>query len=804
MKYFVNFPYTAETLKAEFRELAKKLHPDTGGNAEEFKAMQNEYEQVTNNLKKANEEAEAAEDLRKAREEARRREEEERKQEEARKAAARPEYERKCKKWAHLMEDLKPYQEAEAAARKNYGWSSQEAKAAGHAYRAARRRNLVAMAKAAFPGVKFSASIYNGWGGGATISWNEGPTVQEFKAATDYDIFVSGWDTFDGMTDCAGYERADFTEFANNYGQFSGCVSYDRTEDKEHREHVADVICSVKPSAAEQRARDGRREDCTVFLSNEEIEQICSRLDIDPEKFKKGHQIYSNYGESRYFELFVEWFTKWSHYTPKPKAPEFAPKYGPTYKAIKKALGGNVFGYRKNDIIADIFALCDDLNGLEIGKIFIWKEKKQFSGMYSSNYKNTAARIQKMAAVGITLDRDGEKVQAVAEEVREALRKERADIEQQRQRWEAEQRGEQAAAKAEKPRKERKQTESASATETTATAAESNADGLTMEQYSEKATVIRGYNAQQAAELEAMGGKEWRNLKGGKGYIFSTRRHGEQLAEWFARYTNAEKSDDTANEPQQEAPQAEQATRTDEVPAEPTADYVNKHLEIRNALGLEFVNRFGSYWISGRACFAFFVAPFGWLAFKDTNQVYCPKGGRAALVSIQDEGGFLDLNNIEFVRPVKDERYRTDKAEEAPKAETREPSPLLEAVADLLQTIGEIIQQAAKFEGVTVPAETLKRWKQEATEGTKTAAARLAEVCACLASLTPDNRRDFDALGVIFWSLSEQLRQSGNRADILTGYEFARAQLFDLIDRTQNENQARAVREANEPDRRAA
>ncbi len=685
MKYFVNFPYTAETLKAEFRELAKKLHPDTGGNAEEFKAMQNEYEQVTNNLKKANEEAEAAEDLRKAREEARRREEEERKQEEARKAAARPEYERKCKKWAHLMEDLKPYQEAEAAARKNYGWSSQEAKAAGHAYRAARRRNLVAMAKAAFPGVKFSASIYNGWGGGATISWNEGPTVQEFKAATDYEIFVSGWDTFDGMTDCAGYERADFTEFANNYGQFSGCVSYDRTEDKEHREHVADVICSIKPSAAEQRARDGRREDCTVFLSNEEIEQICSRLDIDPEKFKKGHQIYSNYGESRYFELFVEWFTKWSHYTPKPKAPEFAPKYGPTYKAIKKALGGNVFGYRGNDIIADIFALCDDLNGLEIGKIFIWEGKKEFSPMYSSNYKNTAARIQKMAAVGITLDRDGEKVQAVAEEVREALRKERADIEQQRQRWEAEQRGEQAAEKAEKPRKERKQTESASATETTATAAESTADGLTMEQYSEKATVIRGYNAEQAAELEAMGGKEWRNLRGGKGYIFSTRRHGEQLAEWFARYTNAEKSDDTANESQQEAPQAE----------------------------------------------------------------------------------------------------------------TREPSPLLEAVADLLQTIGEIIQQAAKFEGVTVPAETLKRWKQEATEGTKTAAARLAEVCACLASLTPDNRRDFDALGVIFWSLSEQLRQSGNRADILTGYEFARAQLFDLIDRTQNENQARAVREAN-------
>jgi hypothetical protein len=101
---------------------------------------------------------------------------------------------------------------------------------------------------------------------------------------------------------------------------------------------------------------------------------------------------------------------------------------------------------------------------------------------------------------------------------------------------------------------------------------------------------------------------------------------------------------------------------------------------------------------------------------------------------------------------------------------------------------------------VTIPAATLERWKQEAENGTKTAAARLAEVCACLASLTPDSRRDFDALGAIFWSLAEQMRTATDRADLLNGYEFARAQLFDLIDRTQNENQARAVREANDPD----
>ena len=50
MKYFVNFPYTAETLKREYRELCKKLHPDTGGNAQDFAEMMNEYEQTARNL----------------------------------------------------------------------------------------------------------------------------------------------------------------------------------------------------------------------------------------------------------------------------------------------------------------------------------------------------------------------------------------------------------------------------------------------------------------------------------------------------------------------------------------------------------------------------------------------------------------------------------------------------------------------------------------------------------------------------------------------------------------------------------
>ena len=85
---------------------------------------------------------------------------------------------------------------------------------------------------------------------------------------------------------------------------------------------------------------------------------------------------------------------------------------------------------------------------------------------------------------------------------------------------------------------------------------ETTAQGLTMEKYSEKATVIRGYNADQLAELLAMGGKEWRNLKGGKGVIFSTRRHADELAAWMEAQQGEGTTATATNEPAESAPAA--------------------------------------------------------------------------------------------------------------------------------------------------------------------------------------------------------------------------------------------------------
>lgn len=50
MKYFNNCK-TAEELKKSYRKYAKQLHPDLGGNEEEFKVMQNEFEKIWEQLK---------------------------------------------------------------------------------------------------------------------------------------------------------------------------------------------------------------------------------------------------------------------------------------------------------------------------------------------------------------------------------------------------------------------------------------------------------------------------------------------------------------------------------------------------------------------------------------------------------------------------------------------------------------------------------------------------------------------------------------------------------------------------------
>jgi hypothetical protein len=48
---YFNAPYTESNIKKQYRELSKKLHPDKGGNADNFNLMQHEYNALQKQIK---------------------------------------------------------------------------------------------------------------------------------------------------------------------------------------------------------------------------------------------------------------------------------------------------------------------------------------------------------------------------------------------------------------------------------------------------------------------------------------------------------------------------------------------------------------------------------------------------------------------------------------------------------------------------------------------------------------------------------------------------------------------------------
>lgn len=186
--------------------------------------------------------------------EERRQKEEEQRQAEARRA----DYLERCARWAPLMEDVRPLMEAEKAA---YGTREKsQIRKASAKLAAARRRNLVAMASALYPGVKFSAKKWDGWGGSYELTWTDGPTEEHLKEAADFDLFESGRDTFDGYDDCAGVAYSEFTDFAGKYFGLFGQIRMDRHESEEFRQTIADRIREAVPGLPkgdQERITDG-------------------------------------------------------------------------------------------------------------------------------------------------------------------------------------------------------------------------------------------------------------------------------------------------------------------------------------------------------------------------------------------------------------------------------------------------------------------------------------------------------------------------------------------------------------------
>lgn len=180
--------------------------------------------------------------------------------------ARRAEYLARCAKWSPLMVDVTPLLDAERAA---YGAREKsQIRKASAKLAAARRRNIIAMVAAIYPGVKFSVRKWDGWGGSYELSWTDGPTEDALKQTADLKLFERSRDTFDGMTDCAGVECAEFVEFADKYLGCHGEIRLNRTTSEEHRAEIrARILAAVPGIPTEGRITDNGQQSaiCAMF-----------------------------------------------------------------------------------------------------------------------------------------------------------------------------------------------------------------------------------------------------------------------------------------------------------------------------------------------------------------------------------------------------------------------------------------------------------------------------------------------------------------------------------------------------------
>ena len=174
-------------------------------------------------------------------------------------------YRARCAKWSPLMRNVeKMEQDGTASARKIDN---------------ARKANILAMCAAAFPGVKFSVSVRRGWGADFELTWTDGPTVEEFNEKTDFGLFCSRRDTFDGWDDSTDVFYSEFSDFARlTMGSNGGDIKAVREKSDEARAELLAQIFAVVP-AADCRDKYGYFD--TYTYTAKEAEAVAAALGVD-------------------------------------------------------------------------------------------------------------------------------------------------------------------------------------------------------------------------------------------------------------------------------------------------------------------------------------------------------------------------------------------------------------------------------------------------------------------------------------------------------------------------------------------
>lgn len=605
--YFNNSPYTVETLKKEFRTLANQLHPDHGGNEEEFKAMMAEYSRLLASLDGGNKYTNSdttADYMRRKwaeyqakqaaeREEAER---ERRAEEAARRAEAAQEAERvrqaqeiaaaAVRAWADRLERI-----PESVGRKKRAYDFEDKKAMA-AYVATTKRNIKKVIDFYFPGLAVTVNISGRiWKEEFCISWQDGPSIDTMKAtAKELQFFVPSGYHSDPYADYGEYrERKGSAPWREAFGQALGDttdIEFTRGLSEEGKQEAEEAAAAI--FANWNKDTDHGRGTFAATLT--EWVKFAEMLGAKQNEYG-GHDLYScgmswgNYANNDrredghdvgdiYFSsarrLLCEKFNVTRQ--PKEKAPEFVPNYGKTYKAIKKALGGNVFFVdnpekhsSREEIELNIFEAAERLakgEAVKIGHKSEYDGEPCIYGTDNGGGKVQEKRAAKFKAVGITLDATGWgsiyatiKAVAIDPDTLAALRAEAADIDRQRAAWEAAQNG---TANPTEQKTDNTDTDAAPA------------DGLTLEDIpggvavtGDSRTTFRNRKAIKAH------GARWNSNTGR--WEATDPEAVESIRAWFGQTATA--AEDTTTDTQEEQPaQPEQPTPEPEPEPEPTTD----------------------------------------------------------------------------------------------------------------------------------------------------------------------------------------------------------------------------------------
>lgn len=576
MKYFKNIT-TAEEIKKQFRAYCVSMHPDKGGDPEEFKAMMAEYNGIIKNFERAKEEARAEEEARKEAEEARKAEEERKRKEEEEERKAAEALREIIAKWEGKLKTVTPAD----------GWTAKPSAD----YLAAVKCNIKQILNKYFPGVEFKVSLKNKtWSASAEIFWTDGPTRQQVEDVEELNLFISHYHVSDPYEDYGhDEERKSTRAWRNQYGQISANrFEFTRTFSDLGKAEVMAKIHEIFP----QFEGMTKKNDAAVITSADTL-RCCQILGFYHKEIGKAWLDLSEEereAKSKYYEQFEEqqniiydlessrcWYCKTTSlnrvldaflkvYTISEEttqaaaeaaaAPVFYPKHGKTWQAIKKALGANVFCVPVDDTfhyqeisINEAAERAAKGESVFLGKPSRYDGERVIYGVNGGGAKVQQKRADKFAAVGITIScydfnsyKDVEILQFAANVLAE-LRKDAEEVEQQRKAWEEEQEnGKQTARKADRSQKTEKNEKTAERVDMY----EAPAEGLELVEIAEGVAVVGDQHTtyKNRKQIKAHGAK-WN--KEAQQWQATTAEAVAALREWFGMTEQGETSETVEN-----------------------------------------------------------------------------------------------------------------------------------------------------------------------------------------------------------------------------------------------------------------